>query len=276
MSHFHEAAADAEIDWDAPTTPRVRPAPGIPTILVAHLGSAPKPYVYVGRAMKGIPGSPLGNPYRPEHPGPAGNAIESFRHWLRDAYRAVSAGRASHAQHEAVTELRRLADIYRETGRLTLACWCANGPCHADVIADAVVGLVVAGAPYEITIPGVGPARAWYDRELGAEGLPWVVTVDTATRVAGRDVTVGHVIRASKTLAHAREPLAPRAFREQARLNRSERALNAHEVEFKPKGTISGIREVDLPRPGTVTPLDRALTQESEYDAAPWRAGMAG
>jgi hypothetical protein len=48
------------------------------------------------------------------------------------------------------------------------------------------------------------------------------------------------------------------------------------ELEFKPKGTISAIRERDLPRLATVTPLDRALTQESEYDVTPWRAGVGG
>jgi hypothetical protein len=196
----------------------VREAPGIPTILVAHLGSAPKPYVYVGRPMKGIPGSPLGNPYRPERPGPAGNAIESFRGWLRAAYGAVSAGRAAHEQREAVTELQRLAELYRETGRLTLACWCANGPCHADVIAEAIVGLV-AREPVEITIPGVGEARAWYDRECPE--LPWLVIAD------------GREIRRCLSLTQARQPLARRIV-----------PLSSHDLEAMGMGKCDGCGEV--------------------------------
>jgi hypothetical protein len=205
------ATTTDDLDWDAPIAKRVRPAPGISTILVAHLGSAPKPYVYVGRPMKGIPGSPLGNPYRPERPGPAGNAIESFRGWLRDAYKAVSAGRARHEQHEAVMELRRLAEVYRETGRLTLACFCSPQPCHADVIAEAIVGLVVAGNPYPVEIPGVGEARAWYDRDGG--DLPWLVTADEAVVVAGRTVTGGREIRRCLSLERARAPLARQGMR---------------------------------------------------------------
>jgi hypothetical protein len=182
-----------ELDFDQPR--RVRPAPGAPGILVAHLGAAPKPYVYVGRAMKGIPASPLGNPFRPNHEG---DAIERFRVWLRDAYRAELAGRATLAQAEAVAELRRLAELFREEGRLTLACWCSPEPCHADVIAEAVIGLVVA-APQTVEVPGVGTCSAHYDRELAEEGLPWRVTKD------GQDV------RFAATLRQAAQPLGRRA-----------------------------------------------------------------
>lgn len=184
-----------ELNFDQPT--RVRPAPGAPGILVAHLGAAPKPYVYVGRAMRGVPASPLGNPFKGD------GAIERFRGWLRDAYRADAAGRASLVQAEAVAELRQLAKLFREEGRLTLACWCAtgpnptDGPCHADVIAEAVIGLVVA-APQTIEVPGVGACCAHYDRELAEEGLPWRVTKD------GRDV------RYAATLRHAAQPLGRR------------------------------------------------------------------
>lgn len=178
-----------ELDFDQPR--RVRPAPGAPGILVAHLGAAPKPYVYVGRAMKGIPASPLGNPFRPN---PEGNAIELFRKWLRDAYRADLAGRATLAQSEAAAELRRLAELFREEGRLTLACWCSPEPCHADVIAEAVIGLVVA-APQVVEIPGLGPCCAHYDRELAEEGLPWRVTKD------------GRLVRLAASLQYAAIPM---------------------------------------------------------------------
>lgn len=185
-------------DIDFTPRARVRPAPGAPGILVAHLGSAPKPYVYVGRAMKGIPASPLGNPYRPSE---VDDAIGRFRQWLRDAYRADLAGRATLPQAEAAAELRRLADVYREEGRLTLACWYAtgpnpeDGPCHADVIAAAVIGLVQS-TPITVDIPGLGPCCArWEPTE---DGLPWEVTKD------------GREVRLAVTLRHAREPLARR------------------------------------------------------------------
>lgn len=180
-----------ELDFDQPR--RVRPAPGAPGILVAHLGAAPKPYVYVGRAMKGIPASPLGNPFRPN---PEGDAIERFRGWLRDAYRADAAGRATLAQAEAVAELRRLAELFREEGRLTLACWCSPEPCHADVIAQAIVGIVAADLIL-IDVPGAGECLAYYDRDAAEEGLPWVVMRGAAP------------LRCAVSLAQARAPLSP-------------------------------------------------------------------
>lgn len=173
---------------------RARPAPGAPGILVAHLGAAPKPYVYVGRAMKGIPASPLGNAYKGD------GAIERFRAWLRDAYRADAAGRATLAQSEAVAELRRLVELFREEGHLTLACWCAtgpnptDGPCHADVIATAIIG-IVAAAPQTVLVPGVGECCAHWDRETAEEGLGWHVSKD------------GKLLRVAASLKHAVLPM---------------------------------------------------------------------
>lgn len=166
---------------------RVRPAPGCPGILVAHLSAAPRPYAYVGRAMPGIPASPLGNPYTGD------GAIEQFRAWLRAAYRAECHGRADQAQYAAVTELRRLVETFRADGRLTLACWCSPAPCHADVIAEAVVG-IVAAEPVTVEIPGVGACCARWERS--DDGLPWEVTRG------------GRVVRYAATLAYASAPLA--------------------------------------------------------------------
>jgi hypothetical protein len=184
----------SEIDFEKQT--RVRPAAGAPGILVAHLSAAPKPYVYVGRVMPGIPASPLGNPYKGD------GAIERFRGWLRDAYKADRAGTASQEQHAAAAELQRLAELFREEGRLTLACWCAtgpnpdDGPCHADVIAAAVVG-IVSTTPVTVEIPGLGSCCARW--ELTEDGLPWEVTKD------------GRVVRYAASLAYARAPLSRRA-----------------------------------------------------------------
>jgi hypothetical protein len=188
-------------DLDFTPTRRVRPAPaGCPGILVAHLAAAPKPYVYVGRAMPGIPASPLGNPFRP---APGVDAIESFRQWLREAWAEVAkkGDHARQAQWEAVKELKRLAAEYRETGRLTLACWCAPDDCHADVIADAVAGMVAretTADPPLLDVPGLGECLAFFDR-AAADGLPWVVYHG------------GRVVRVCASLALAREPLARRA-----------------------------------------------------------------
>ncbi len=172
--------------FDTLPVPRVRPAPDAPGITVAHLGAATKPYVYVGRAMQGIPASPLGNPFRNN------GAIGFFREWLRDAYKAVAGGVAILAQAEAVAELHRLTAIYRETGALTLACWCAPAPCHADEIARAIIG-ICEREPVEL--PGLG--WAYWHRPTAEEGLPWVVL--------GADSTV---VRAAASLTQARQPLS--------------------------------------------------------------------
>lgn len=139
-----------ELDFTKPE--RVRPAPTAPNIRVAHLSAAPKPYVYVGRQMPGIPASPLGNPYRGD------GAIESFRAWLRRSYGAyVRQGDAAPQEAWAAgRELERLAEVYRAEGALTLACWCAPEPCHADVIADAVVGIVARDEPVLVGVEYAG------------------------------------------------------------------------------------------------------------------------
>ncbi len=157
-----------EIDWATPT--RVREAPGFPNILVAHLSVAPKPYVYVGRPMKGIPGSPLGNPYRP---APGVDAIESFRQWLRKAYAAHAKGSATQEQYEAAAELHRLAELYRSGQALTLACWCANAPCHADVIAEAIIGIIAQSEPVAVKLSEVGTCCVM--RNPSTASLPWEI-----------------------------------------------------------------------------------------------------
>lgn len=88
------------------------------------------PGVYVGRP------SPLGNPFSHREGTLAAvrtnsreESIARYRDWLRDQWRKKTPARA---------ELERLARIYRQTGELTLVCWCAPLTCHADVIADAV------------------------------------------------------------------------------------------------------------------------------------------
>ena len=82
--------------------------------------------VYVGRP------SALGNPFLVGRDGTREDVIARYRRWLRAQWRHGEAVRQ---------ELERLAAKYRRDGRLTLLCWCAPLPCHADVIREAVVGI---------------------------------------------------------------------------------------------------------------------------------------
>jgi hypothetical protein len=88
--------------------------------------------VYVGRwnFYRGLPESPLGNPFRGE------DAILCFRAWLRVAVQGCKAGRKT-MRPEAVAayeELQRLRALGKEHGRLTLVCWCFPKPCHSEEI----------------------------------------------------------------------------------------------------------------------------------------------
>ena len=85
--------------------------------------------VYVGRP------SVLGNPYRVEDGGRE-RAVRWYRDWLRAAWKR---GR------QEKTELLRLARLYKAHGTLTLVCWCAPQACHAEVIQEAVLGIVEKG-----------------------------------------------------------------------------------------------------------------------------------
>lgn len=89
--------------------------------------------VYVGRGHATVPSgqqsSALGNPFVLGQHGTRAECIERFRRWLW-AEMQDSASPAS-------GELRRLVTL-AEDGPLTLLCWCAPKPCHAEVIAGAV------------------------------------------------------------------------------------------------------------------------------------------
>ena len=82
---------------------------------------------YVGRP------SALGNPFLVGRDGTREEVIARDRKWLRAQWRHGGAVRQ---------ELERLAAKYRRDGRLTLLCWCAPRPRHADVIREAVLALV--------------------------------------------------------------------------------------------------------------------------------------
>ena len=81
---------------------------------------------YVGRP------SALGNPFLVGRDGTREDVIARYRRWLRAQWRHGGAVRQ---------ELEQLAAQYRRDGQLTLLCWCAPRPCHADVVREAVLGL---------------------------------------------------------------------------------------------------------------------------------------
>jgi Domain of unknown function (DUF4326) len=81
---------------------------------------------YVGRP------SVLGNPYVVGRHGMPEHVVARYRLWLRQQWRRGGAVRQ---------ELERLAAQYRRDGQLTLLCWCAPRPCHAEVIREAVLGI---------------------------------------------------------------------------------------------------------------------------------------
>ena len=102
--------------------------------------------VYVGRPTV------LGNPYTlEEYTRP--DAIARYRIWLRQQW---------HLHGEVHAALLQLARRYKERGELTLACWCAPQRCHAEVIREAVLGMVQHGLVESQPVhqaPPAGPHR---------------------------------------------------------------------------------------------------------------------
>ena len=80
--------------------------------------------VYIGRAMKGRAGSPLGNPFMIGRDGDRDNVIELYRKWLHARIRANDI--------EVCAELKRIQAMDRTT--LKLVCWCKPLACHGDVL----------------------------------------------------------------------------------------------------------------------------------------------
>jgi hypothetical protein len=101
---------------------------------------------YVGRPTV------LGNPYTLKEYTRT-DAIARYRIWLRQQWQ-------QHGEvHAALLELAR---AYQERDELTLLCWCAPQRCHAEVIREAVLGIVQHGLverPPVHQAPPAGPHR---------------------------------------------------------------------------------------------------------------------
>ena len=84
--------------------------------------------VYIGRAMPGIPGSPLANPYRIGGSVTREAAITQYEIYL---WKLV----AEKPNSPQVKELVRILNLEDEYGECLLATW-VNPPNHARVIID--------------------------------------------------------------------------------------------------------------------------------------------
>lgn len=82
--------------------------------------------VYIGRAMPGRPGSPLGNPFKLRFECDRAKILARYEYWLREQLKTDTPQRR---------EIERLTD-YAEG--LVLACWCAPEPCHGEVIKKVI------------------------------------------------------------------------------------------------------------------------------------------
>ena len=94
--------------------------------------------VYVGRACRGYPQSPLGNPYRASEGG-RDQALTQYRAWLTEALQD--------ARSPAAAEVIRLARLVAGGADLVLLCWCAPKDCHGDIVAEAVEKLAARMGP---------------------------------------------------------------------------------------------------------------------------------
>lgn len=77
---------------------------------------------YVGRP------SPLGNPFEIGRDGTRKEVIQLYRAWLWNEISFTA------NPTRAGRYLNQLYKQWRRDGELTLICWCAPLPCHADVI----------------------------------------------------------------------------------------------------------------------------------------------
>lgn len=83
---------------------------------------------YVGRP------SILGNPFVIGRDGDRAEVIRKYEVWL--------SRQACARDPRVYGELERLAALARERGTLTLVCFCAPLPCHAEIIREILLTMV--------------------------------------------------------------------------------------------------------------------------------------
>lgn len=86
--------------------------------------------------------SPLGNPFshRPSRLAVTlvpsrSEAIARYRAWLTD--------RLTDPTSPQAREVDRLLALYHAAGTLTLLCWCAPLPCHAEVVREVLLARTI-------------------------------------------------------------------------------------------------------------------------------------
>lgn len=87
---------------------------------------------YVGRPMRNLAGSPLGNPFKVRPHGRYERNESVFVMYRRWLWREMQ-----NRDGKVFKELLRLKRI-AETRPLNLACWCAPEACHGDVVKKAI------------------------------------------------------------------------------------------------------------------------------------------
>lgn len=98
-------------------------------IRVVHINKSRKTAQYLGRAMpaRGLPGSPLANPFRLSDESQRDAVITQYQQWFEQ--KLTSNDSAVRAEFERLYQLAIEND-------LELACWCAPKRCHCDVVKD--------------------------------------------------------------------------------------------------------------------------------------------
>lgn len=123
-----EAAGDGSESMDNQRNPETRLYP----ITVVNKKTFHGHCEYIGRQMRNLSSSPLGNPYRVKPFGPYErdeSVFTLYKQWLWREMRK--------ADSPALKELLRLKQL-AETGPLNIACWCAPLSCHGEIIRSAI------------------------------------------------------------------------------------------------------------------------------------------
>jgi len=90
-------------------------------------------YDYIGRQMgNGRKGSPLGNPFKVKPHGPYPTAESTLTHYKQHLWKLIK-----NTSSPAFLELIRLLDKAKREP-VNLACWCAPGRCHGEVVKAAI------------------------------------------------------------------------------------------------------------------------------------------
>ena len=78
--------------------------------------------VYVGRPMRGLPGSIFANPFKLKCENERAMVLAQYKAWLWNNIR------------NGTFTIQQLQELQGKD----LVCWCAPKPCHADILLEAV------------------------------------------------------------------------------------------------------------------------------------------